>query len=57
MVDLDIVIGNPPWDEVQPNIDEFFASEPEIQLQQATSPTSRKKIQLITKTSKTCHDY
>tara|TARA_B100000686_G_scaffold216658_1_gene223663 strand:+ start:7676 stop:10951 length:3276 start_codon:yes stop_codon:yes gene_type:complete len=49
---FNIIIGNPPWDEVQPNIDEFFSTEPEIKLQLSASPKPIKKFSLLAKKQK-----
>ncbi len=47
---FDIVIGNPPWQEVQPNIDEFFAPQKKIKLLMISKlPNNKKPFSLLPK--------
>jgi hypothetical protein len=50
---FDIVIGNPPWQEVQPNIDEFFAPLQKIKLLMLEKfPDNKKPFSLLSKKEK-----
>jgi hypothetical protein len=50
---FDIVLGNPPWQEVQPNIDEFFAPQKKIKLLMLTKiPNNKKPFSKLTKKEK-----
>lgn len=50
---FDIVIGNPPWQEVQPNIDEFFAPLNKMQILLASrDPHKTQQFSLLPKRTK-----
>ena len=50
---FDIVVGNPPWQEVQPNIDEFFSTLKNMQLLITTKfPNKKQQFSLLPKRTK-----
>lgn len=50
---FDIVIGNPPWQEVQPNIDEFFSTLKTMQLLISSKfPNKIQQFSLLPKSTK-----